>query len=72
MVKITQKGIAKYKRMEKRSWHDQEWHDYMGTEKSEAIGYALGAGKETGDTIRDTQEKANKYLGLAGSMIRAL
>ncbi len=57
---ISQKKIKEYKKMVKLQLHNQKWHDYMNTKKSDAIGWALRY-KDPGDIISDIQSQAIKY-----------
>jgi len=59
-MKITQKEIREYKKMAKKSYHNKEWHDFMNTEKSKAIGWAINS-KNSGDSISDIQSLAINY-----------
>lgn len=42
-MKITRKDIIEYRKMVKKSWHDEEWHSFMSTPKSHTISYAIEA-----------------------------
>jgi hypothetical protein len=59
-VKIIQADIWDYKRMMRRQWHDQKWHDFMRTDKSMAIGWAIDESRP-GDHVRDITENAKKF-----------
>lgn len=58
--KITRKDIIEYRNMSKKSWHDKLWHDFMSSEKSQAIRYAESE-KEPFDTYKDIAQRAENY-----------
>lgn len=59
-MKITKKDIIAYREEAKKAWHNEAWHSFMNTKKSEAIGYALQAlGK--GASYADISKEANEY-----------
>ena len=60
-MKIIQADIWEYKRMEKRQWHDQKWHDFMRTVKTMAIAWAINESC-SGDHVRDITKNANNFL----------
>ena len=58
---ITQADIREYKKMMAKNWRDESWYEFMGSLKSEAIGYAIGV-REKGESIKETQKNGNNYL----------
>jgi hypothetical protein len=63
-MKITKSLVKKVIDHNKKSWHDQAWHDFNRLEEVEAINYGISQVVPQWLDLGDIVDKANEYLAV--------
>ena len=58
---INRKFIIKVQTYLSKTWHDQEWHDFMGQPEAEAVCYAIQE-LGRGANYEDIATEARKFM----------